>query len=266
MPNFSSLLKCKTMVSPFIAKLEHGCRLTDDDREKLAALTSVTRRVGPRQDLISEGDAPNDVHLVLNGFACRYKILPGGQRQIMALLLPGDFCDLHVAILGAMDHSIATVSACTLVEFPRTVIDDLSARHPRITRALWWASLVDEAILREWLVNMGGRPAEQRLAHFFCELLLRMQMAGRADASSFDLPLTQEDLADTMGLSQVHVNRSLQKLRTSSLIKLQGHRLTVLDVAGLERMSGFNRNYLHFRGAPPDHAGLGAQVLLNQHC
>jgi CRP-like cAMP-binding protein len=238
------------MLSPFIAKLQNGCALTDEDQLRLEAISSETRRVGPRQDIISEGDRPDDVHLVLEGIACRYKILPGGKRHIMALLLPGDFCDLHVAILGAMDHAIGTITACTLVEIPKSTINDLTANHPRIAKALWWATLVDEAILREWLVSMGGRPAEQQLAHLICELLVRLQVTGLADANSYHLPLTQEDLADTLGLSIVHLNRSLQKLRREGRIRLEAQRLTVCDWPSLKQLAGFNPNYLHLRRLP----------------
>jgi CRP-like cAMP-binding protein len=238
------------MRSPFFSKLDHGPPLVDEDWAKLSAITSTQRRVGARRDVICEGDKPDSVHLVLEGLACRYKILPGGRRQIMALLLPGDFCDLHAAILGAMDHSIATISPCILVDISREAIEELTDHHPRITRALWWSNLVDEAILREWLVSRGGRPAEQRLAHFFCELLVRMQAVGRAEDASYDLPMTQEDLADAMGLSAVHLNRSLQRLRTDGLIKLKSRRLTVLDRPTLEALGGFNPNYLRLRKRP----------------
>lgn len=238
------------MDSPFVAKLAHGCVLTSADRSTLETIAAARRVVPPKEDIITEGDSPSDVHLVMEGIACRYKLLPSGQRQIMALLLPGDFCDLHVAILGAMDHSIGTLTACTLVEIPRRVIDDLSRSEPRITRALWWASLVDEAILREWLVSMGRRTAEQQLAHLLCELLVRLQIVGRADACSYDLPLTQEEIADTLGLSVVHVNRSLQKLRSEKLISLRSRRLKVLDVPRMQAFAGFTPSYLHLRDPP----------------
>lgn len=241
------------MQAPFIAKLEHGASLTDDDRSRLAQIIRDPRPVRRGEDLISEGDAPEDVQLIVDGLACRYKVLRSGRRQVMALLLPGDFCDFQVAILGAMDHSIATISACRVVAIPPSVIEDLSRNYPNVTRALWWASLVDEAVLREWLVTMGGRPADQRLAHLFCELHLRMQVVGRGTASSFDLPVTQEDLADTMGLSVVHVNRSLKRLREMRLIIFARGKLTIINLEELRRFCGFNPNYLHLRKMPEDH-------------
>ena len=112
------------MPNPLIAKLERGARLNDGDRKTLEKMTAKTRRLGPREDIISEGDEPSDVHLLMDGFACRYQIMPDGKRHIMAYLVPGDICDFHVAILGEMDHSIATLTPCTLVDIPHDAIHD----------------------------------------------------------------------------------------------------------------------------------------------
>lgn len=233
------------MHNPLIAKLEHGVDLTDADRGLLNDLIRQTRTVGARQAIIHEGERPDFVYLVLDGFACRYKTLVGGARQNMAYLVPGDFCDLHVAILGAMDHTIATLSPCTIVDIPRHAILDLTDQHPRIARALWWCTLVDEGTLREWLLNIGQREAAQRLAHLFCELLVRLQAVGLADANSYALPITQEELGDTLGVTSVHVNRTIQALRDDGFITLRSKRLTIPDVARLYAYCEFNPNYLH---------------------
>jgi CRP-like cAMP-binding protein len=235
------------MENPLIAKLERGAELREDDRRLLRELVARPRGIGPREDLIQEGDRPEDVHLVMGGFACRYKLLPGGERQIMAYLVSGDLCDLHVAILGEMDHGISTLSACEIVFIPRQTVEELTEKHGRINRALWWSTLVDEAILREWLVNMGRRAADKQLAHLFCELLVRLQVVGRADGNSYELPVTQAELADTLGISPVHVNRLLQQLRGDGLITLKGKDLTIDDVQGLMAFAEFNPNYLHLR-------------------
>jgi CRP-like cAMP-binding protein len=162
-------------------------------------------------------------------------------------LVPGDFCDLHVFILKEMDHSIATLSRCTVVKIPRQCILELTER-PAIARALWWAALVDEATLREWLVNIGARPAEQRLAHLLCELLSRLRVVGLADGGQYELPVTQQELGDTTGMSNVHVNRVLQRLRRDGLITLKDKNLVILDVNRLNAFSGFTPNYLHLDG------------------
>ena len=152
---------------------------------------------------------------ILDGFACRYKLTSEGKRHIMAYLISGDFCDLHVFILKAMDHNIGALSPCRVVNIPRNRILEMTTR-PALARALWWATLVDEAVLREWLVNMGQREAPERIAHLLCELLLRLRAIGLAASDAYELPITQEALGDTMGLSAVHVNRSLQKLRSEN--------------------------------------------------
>ena len=239
------------MFNPLIQKLEHGASLTDADRAVLRSASSRSRFVGAHHDLIREGERPGSVHLILEGFACRYKSLSDGRRQIMAFLVPGDFCDLHVAILGAMDHGIATLSGCTVVDIPVLTVEDLTSNHARINRALWWATLVDEGILREWLVNMGRREAPQRLAHLFCELLVRLQTVNLAKDDSYDLPLTQSELGDTLGLSSVHVNRSLQGLRSQGLLTFERGRLSILDVPRLALFAGFDRSYLHLDQRQP---------------
>ena len=195
------------MSNPLIMKLEHGARLTDEDRALLQHVTQKTRRIAQHADISPEGERPENVHLVMEGFACRYKTLADGRRQIVAFLVPGDFCDLHVAILGEMDHSIGTGWGCTIVDIPRSIIEDLTAHEPRITRALWWATLVDEGTLRAWLVNMGQRKADQQMAHLICELFVRLQVVGLANDNSFYFPITQGDLADALGITSVHLNR-----------------------------------------------------------
>ena len=199
-------------MNPLVLKLEHGARLSEGEKILLEDLVGGAVSIAARQDLISEGDAPDHVHVVLKGFACRYKLLADGGRQIMAWLVPGDFCDLQVSILGEMDHSIATLTPSTIGFVPRDRLSALAANSPGLTRALWWATLVDESVLGEWLVSMGRRPAAQRIAHMFCEVHRRLEAVGLAPNATFDFPLSQADLADSAGLSAVHVNRVVQQL------------------------------------------------------
>ncbi|CAA2099330.1 Nitrogen fixation regulation protein FixK [Methylobacterium bullatum] len=230
-------------------KLEGYEALTDQDRRALDKLVPRVRQVGPRVDLITEGEAPENVHLILDGFACRYKVLPDGQRQIMADLIPGDFCDLNVFILDQMDHNIGTISQCQVVDIPRRSIDEITAKHPNITRAFWWCALVDEAVLREWLVNIGGRAPNQRIALIMCELLMRLEAVGQVSDNSFTFPFTQNDLADSMGLSNVHVNRTIRELKTLGLISLKQRILTIHDADRLKAYCKFTPNYLHLRNS-----------------
>jgi CRP-like cAMP-binding protein len=220
------------------------------------------REIGPREYIIREGDRPENVHVILEGFACRYKHLPDGGRQVMAYLVPGDACDLHIAILGEMDHAIGTLTACRVAYLPQKVIEDLTTERPAIARALWWATLVDEAILREWLVGMGRRAADKRLAHLLCELLIRLQAVGQATETSFDFPLTQAELADALGISTVHVNRMVQTLREDGLITLAGKHLEIPEPERLKAFAEFDPSYLHLnkrsRQAPDRAPGIAS--------
>lgn len=231
--------------NPLIRKLEGFASLSDADRAMLARISADTRRVGPGTDLVREGDPPAGVFLVMGGIAYRHKLRANGARQIMAYLVPGDLCDLDVALLSRMDHTITTFSACEVVRLAPETVADLLENHPQIARALRKAQLVDEATLREWLVNVGRRSAPERLAHLFCELLVRLQAVGLAEQDSYRLPVTQLDLADTTGLTSVHVNRVLQDLRRNGLIELRKRRLWILDLPRLHALAEFRPDYLH---------------------
>ena len=232
--------------NPLTLKMMAFGDLPEADCAALNQLVNNPRTVPARTDLIREGAKPSNVFLVVDGFACRYKILPTGKRHIMAYLLPGDFCDLHVFILEAMDHNLGTLSACSVVEIPRSEILALLER-PALARAVWMATMADEGTLREWLVNLGSRPAEERVAHLLCELLFRLRVVGMSVGDSYELPLTQNEIADTMGLSAVHVNRVIQRLRKEKLITLKEHSLVILDIARLTSFAGFTPNYLHLK-------------------
>jgi CRP-like cAMP-binding protein len=242
------------MNNPFVRKLEYGADLNDEDRRLLERVSSSPRRLPARKKIIEEGQRPRDAHLVMEGYACRYKILPDGKRHMMALFVPGDVCDFHVQILGEMDHSIATISEASVVDLPPETIEKLVA-NPRINRALWWMTLVDEGTLREWLVNMAQRDAASQMAHLFCELHMRMDAVGLVEDNSFYFPLTQEELADVLGLTAVHVNRTLMKLREKGLVEFGGKRLTVLDLPALRKFADFDPNYLHLRDREKRAAG-----------
>ena len=184
---------------------------------------------------------------VLSGWACRYKALLNGQRQITALLLPGDICDPYVFLLQSMGHSLGTLTPVTLARVPAQAIRDLSAGGADLGDALWWQMLQVVEIQREWTVSLGRRTALQRLAHLFCEVTTRLNAVGLSDGSECELPLTQADLADALGLSAVHINRSLQELRASRLIELRNKRLTIHDRQGLMDLAMFDPSYLHGR-------------------
>lgn len=234
------------MTNVLVRKLSYFTDLTDADRAAVESLCGHRVTVEAKRVLIHEGERPNDVFLLLEGWGYRYKLLPDGSRHIFAYLLPGDLCDIHVFILKTMDHNLGLLNRATVAVIPRETMLEVMDRHPRIARALWWATLVDEAVLREWLVNIGKRDAYMRVAHLFCELWMRMRAVDLADGGSFDLPLTQEELGDTMGLTAVHVNRTLQRMRGEGLITLEKKQLTIHDPARLIADAEFRPNYLHF--------------------
>jgi CRP-like cAMP-binding protein len=231
--------------NPFIRKLEGFAALSDADRAMLERISANPRSIAPGTDLVREGDKPDGVFVVMEGMACRHKMRATGQRQIMAYLVPGDAGDLDVTLLDEMDHTVTTFSACQVVRIPPETVADLLEHHPQVARALRIGTLVDEATLREWLVNVGCRSAAERIAHLFCELLMRLRAVGLAPNDSYALPITQADLGDTTGLSNVHVNRTLQELRRQGLIELKGGRLTILNLPRLRALAEFKSNYLH---------------------
>lgn len=233
------------MVFSLALKLEAFVKLSRDDRAAMERLSRTHREVAPRRDLIREGDAPRFVHLVLEGWACRYKTLPDGRRQIVAFFLPGDFCDLNVYVLREMDHSVGAITKLRVADISREEMDAVTQTHPRITQALWWHELVAAAVQREWTLNVGQRTAFERIAHLMVELFLRLDVVGLTNGDSCDFPLTQNDIADATGLTAVHVNRTLQELRRAGLIVLQGRTLTIPDMAALKNVALFNANYLH---------------------
>ncbi len=234
------------MQNPLVSKLEQFTRLSaDDTRAIVGASTERVRQFDARTDIIREGDRPESVGLVLSGWVYRYKQLEDGRRQIISYVLPGDVCDLNVFLLRRFCHSLGTLTPVSYATLSRPTVEALMSHHPRLAQALSWEALVSTSIQREWAVCLGQRNAYERLGHLFCELFLRSRGVGLADGNSCPLPMTQADLADTTGLSAVHVNRTLQELRGDGLIVLRGKSLTILDLPALMRASLFDPAYLH---------------------
>jgi CRP-like cAMP-binding protein len=249
------------MPQHLIRKLEQFTKLSLDDRQALEAVATKRRTFPEHTDIIQEGDDPEHVNLILEGWACRYKQLDDGRRQIIAFFVPGDLCDTHVYILREMDHSIAALTPVVLAEISRARLERMTSEHERVAKALWWDTLVSVAIQREWTVNLGQRTAIERLGHLFCELFLRLRGVGLTDGDTCTFPLTQVELADAMGLSNVHINRTLQELRKAGLVVLKGKRLTLPDLAALQKASLFNPNYLHLEHEGR-HLDAGEPILL----
>jgi CRP-like cAMP-binding protein len=234
-----------------ITRLQHYVLFDDDERAAIeAACATPPLVVRQRRDLIREGDRPRGVHLIVDGWAFRYKTLEDGRRQIIAFHLPGDLCDVHGYILREMDHSVGALTPVRYVEIARDQIEGLAALGPRVAQALWWDALTSAAIQREWTVNLGQRDALERLSHLFCELIFRLRTVGMVDGTRCEIPLTQTDLAEATGMTPVHVNRMVQELRSRNLIRWKGREFEALDLDGLCDVAMFNPAYLHL-----DHEG-----------
>jgi CRP-like cAMP-binding protein len=228
-----------------IRKLRSISPLSDEEKQCLFGLPLTTRTIGPDQDIVREGDRPSECCLVIEGFACRYKLTVAGKRQIFSFHLPGDIPDLQSLHLKIMDHSLGTLTPSKLAFISHESLTKVMHRCPRIADVLWRDTLIDAAVFREWMIGIGRRSAETRIAHVLCEVLVRMRAVGIADGDACELPVTQAELADALGLSTVHVNRSLQELRAKGLVELRGGSLTVLDWDGLKENGEFDPTYLH---------------------
>ncbi len=187
---------------------------------------------------------PTAVHVLLDGQAYRYRLLEDGRRQIVAILVPGDICDLEAVMRGRADYGVATMTNCVLGELPVNTIADFTTIDPELAQALWRGLLRDQAIAREWLVNVGCRTALERVAHLICELRLRLEAVGLTKGDAFKMQMTQAEIADLLGLSTVHINRTLKQLRKLGLVDYSKSIISVLDVPALERVAGFNPTYL----------------------
>jgi CRP-like cAMP-binding protein len=227
-------------------KLETFAHLSKEDRIALDRVTSgAVRDVGARRDLIREGERPIAIPVLLDGWACRYKTLADGRRQILAFLVPGDLCELNIYLLNRMDHAIGAITAARFALIDRRSLERLMAGNPRVAEALWWNALVDAAIAREWMVNVGQRTAYERIAHLICETFIRVATVGLAEGNSCPFPITQVDIGDATGLTPVHVNRMLQELRQDGLIELRARRLVIPELERLKEVAFFNDAYLH---------------------
>ncbi|WP_424932016.1 Crp/Fnr family transcriptional regulator [Amaricoccus macauensis] len=231
--------------SKLTRRLRHGARLSERDIGQLETISASAIDIVASTDLIKQHDVAKHAHIILDGVACRYKFLRDGRRAIVALLLPGDFCDLQDSIQQKMDHSIATLVDCRIAKLDKQEITRLLESSPAIRRACLWATMVEEATLREWLVNVGRRSSEEAVAHLFCELDARLGAVGLARGHVFYLPLTQATIADVIGISAVHVQRVIANLKDAGLIMLQDRVLVIPDFASLAEMADFDETYLH---------------------
>jgi CRP-like cAMP-binding protein len=231
--------------TPLIRKLESIFTLTDDERQALRNLPMQVVVIKEGQDVVREGDRPSRSCLLLSGFACVYKVTGDGKRQIVSFSIPGDIPDLQSLHLKVLDNSVGTLTPCQMGFITHDALRDICERFPRITAAFWRETLIDAAIFREWVANVGRRDAYSRMAHVLCEMLLRLRAVGLAEDNACDLPITQVEFADAIGVSTVHVNRVLQDMRADGLIETKGTQVSVPDWERLKQAGDFDPTHLH---------------------
>jgi CRP-like cAMP-binding protein len=233
---------------PLVRKLESIVDLSPEEREALAKLPVTLRDLKADQDIVREQDRPSQCFTIVEGFTFRYKIVEGGRRQIFAFHVPGDTPDMQSLHLSVMDHTIATLVPSKVAFIPHDAVRALFRVHPRIGDVFWRDTLIDAAVFREWMAGIGRRSAYARIAHLLCEMFVRLKVVGLTKGHSCVLPFTQAELGDALGLSTVHVNRSLQEMRGDGLISSgTNSTLTILNWEGLKEAGDFDPTYLHIQ-------------------
>jgi CRP-like cAMP-binding protein len=230
---------------PLVRKLSNWVALDKDDEDAILALPYTARQLAHSQYVVREGDVPTHTCLVVSGFAIRHKIVGDGGRQIINIHMAGDMADLQNSLLAIADHNVQALTPMTAAFIPRQAIMELAFARPSVGRALWLETLVEGSISREWIANVGRRDARTRIAHLLCEFAMRLEAVGLGEQCNYQLPMTQEQIADTVGLTSVHVNRTLQNLDAEGLIDRSKRSVIIADWKRLAESGDFNPTYLH---------------------
>ncbi len=233
---------------PLARKLGSYVALTEAELSIIADFDRRKRHHPVGQDLVYEGQGNQSAYILCSGWACSYKLLPNGTRQIVDFQIPGDFLGLRSVLLATADHNVEPVTPIEAAEITHRDLLDAFEAVPRLAVAVLWATSRDEAMVVEHLVNIGRRDAAQRMAHYLLEFSLRLRMVGIGTAAGYPCPLSQYMLADALGLSAVHVNRVLRQLREDGLVTFQRGEVIFQDLDRLIRFADFDRNYLNFEG------------------
>jgi len=228
-----------------VRKLGLWSELDAADTEEIRCLPYQLRHLDAGQYLVWDGDRPQNCALLLSGFAYRHKHAGNGGRQIVSIHMKGDLIDLQNSLLGVADHNVQMLAAGEVALIPIVAIRELAASNPTIGMAMWYETLVEGSIFREWVLNIGRRDARTRIAHLLCEFALRMEVAELGKQTSYELPITQEQLADAVALTPVHVNRTLMKLEQEGLITRTKRIISIVDWKELVKVADFQPRYLH---------------------
>jgi CRP-like cAMP-binding protein len=237
-------------VRTLLLKLRVRDVVSREEEEVLRDSVGEIRKHPAGRTIVRSGTTLSASTLLIDGIVCRYKDLADGQRQIMELHVAGDFVDLHGFLLKRLDHNVGTLTPVRIALVPHDALRGITEANPHLGRMLWFSTLLDASIHREKILSIGRRSAVARIAHIFCELLVRLRLVGLADEAGYALPLTQADLADVTGLTSVHVNRMLKKLRDEKLLTFRGGRVEISDWEALQRVAEFDPTYLHLERRP----------------
>jgi CRP-like cAMP-binding protein len=232
------------MITAHLKKLRLRTTLSAEDERILRDLVVEHRQVAPDELLIRSGELLNHSMLLLDGWLVRSKDLPSGERQILEIHVPGDFADLHSFTLKRLDHDIFSITESIIGLVPHERLTQLTEQHPHLTRVYWLSTNLDAAIAREMALSLGQRSAISRMAHLFCELHLRLEIVGKTSDDTFEFPLTQRELSECLGLTVVHVNRTLQELRRRQIVEAENRHIRILDRPALENIAEFDPGYL----------------------
>lgn len=234
-----------------LKKLEQWRPLDDADRDAVLALPHRVIKFRPQEYVVREGDTPQNSCLILSGFAFRHKVAGNGGRQIFSIHMKGDLADLQNSLLGTADHNLQALTHVEVALIPIDAIQEIAFARPAVGRAMWYETLVEASIFREWTLNVGRRDARTRAAHMLCEFALRLELAGLSERDKYELPMTQEQLADALGLTSVHVNRTLMGLREDGLISRTQRSVQIADWHELAKVGDFDSAYLHLPEQTP---------------
>ncbi len=233
------------MISVHLKKLRKRTEISPEEERAIRSAVSETRLLPADEIVIRSGEELSTSLMLLDGWMARSKDLPSGERQVTELHVAGDFADLHAYALKRLDHDVVTLTDCTVAVVPHARLADITQRYPRLGRIYWFSTNVDAAIHRELALSLGQRSAISRMANLFCELHARLDLIGRVSGNSYELPLTQRELSECLGLTVVHANRTLQELRRRGLVEFENRKMRILDRAGLEGVAEFDASYLY---------------------
>ena len=233
------------MIDKHLRKLRARDEISAEEEGVIREAVGIAREVPARTTIIRAGDVLSNSTMLLDGLMCRYKDLRNGERQITELHVAGDFVDLHSFTLKRLDHNIMALTPCRISLVPHERLTRITEEYPHLTRVYWFTTNLDAAIHREWELSLGRRTALAKIAALFCEMRVRFDVVGMTDGDSYALPLTQMDLAECLGLTAIHVNRTLKELREQQLVEFKAGRVTILDLARLERTAEFDPAYLY---------------------